>query len=50
MDLIIGGSLEEDAEAFLDAWRCASEGEEVKDIAVAFESCAAFIAALTGDR
>lgn len=48
--LIVGGSLEEDAAAFLDAWRRAERGDAVDDRAVAFESWEALAGVMTGER
>ena len=36
--IIVGGSLEEDAAAFLDAWHRAERGESVDENVLAFES------------
>jgi predicted transcriptional regulator len=48
--VIIGGSLEEDAAAFLDAWRRIERGEGVHDTALAFESWEALASVMTGER
>jgi len=48
--LIVGGSSEEDAAAFLDAWHRAARGEQVDEIVLAFESWEALAAVLTGER
>lgn len=48
--VIIGGSLEEDAAAFLDAWRRAEQGAEVDEASLAFESWEALAAIMTGER
>ncbi len=38
MKLIVGGALEDDAAAFVDAWRRAEGGEAVHERVLAFES------------
>jgi predicted transcriptional regulator len=48
--LIVGGSLEDDAVAFLDAWHRAKRGGKVRERAVAFESWEALANILTGER
>jgi predicted transcriptional regulator len=48
--VIIGGSLEEDAAAFLDAWRRVEAGETVSETALAFESWEALASVMTGER
>src|ERR1700730_16672992 len=48
--VIIGGSLEEDAAAFLDAWRRGERGEFVSETALAFESWEALASVMTGER
>jgi predicted transcriptional regulator len=48
--IVVGGSLEEDAAAFLDAWKRAGRGEEVDEHVLAFESWEALAAVLTGER
>ena len=42
--IIVGGSLEEDAAAFLDAWHRAERGENVDENVLAFESWEALLA------
>jgi hypothetical protein len=37
--LVVGGSLADDAAAFIDAWRRAEKGEIVSENVLAFESC-----------
>jgi predicted transcriptional regulator len=46
----IGGSLEEDGAAFIEAWRRAERGERVSDHQIAFESWEALTAVMTGKR
>jgi predicted transcriptional regulator len=48
--IIVGGSLEEDAVAFLDAWHRAERGESVDENVLAFESWEALASVLTGER
>ncbi|WOJ89691.1 hypothetical protein RZS28_18230 [Methylocapsa polymorpha] len=48
--LIVGGGLEDDAAAFVDAWRRAERGEEVRERALVFESWEALAKVLTGER
>ena len=48
--LIVGGSLEDDAGAFVDAWRRTERGEAVRERALAFESWEALAKVLTGER
>jgi predicted transcriptional regulator len=48
--LIVGGSLEDDAAAFVDAWRRTERGEEVRERTLAFESWEALAKVLTGER
>src|SRR5437868_4916044 len=48
--VIVGGSLEEDADAFLGAWRRAERGEHVDENVLAFESWEALAAVMTGER
>jgi predicted transcriptional regulator len=48
--LIVGGNLEEDGAAFLDAWHRAERGEVVEDRALVFESWEALAKVLTGER
>jgi len=44
----IGGSLEEDVAAFLDAWHRAERGEHVDEAVLAFESWEALISVVFG--
>ena len=48
--LIVGGSLEDDAAAFLDAWHRARRGSKLRERAIAFESWEALAGVLTGER
>lgn len=48
--LIVGGSLEDDAAAFVGAWHRADRGEEVRERALVFESWDALAKVLTGER
>jgi len=48
--LIVGGSLEDDANGFLDAWYRSERGEEVSERALVFESWEALAKVLTGER
>jgi predicted transcriptional regulator len=48
--IIIGGSLDEDAAAFLDAWRRTEQGEPVSETALAFESWEVLASVMTGER
>jgi hypothetical protein len=48
--VIVGGSLEEDAVAFLHAWNRAERGERVDESAIAFESWEALASVMTGER
>jgi predicted transcriptional regulator len=48
--IVVGGSLEEDAAGFLDAWRRAAKGERVCDRVLAFESWEALAAVMTEER
>ena len=36
--LIVGGTVEDDAAAFVDAWRRTEQGEDVNERVLAFES------------
>src|SRR6266699_6957034 len=49
-ELLVGGRLEEDAAAFLDAWHRAERGEHVDENVLAFESWEALASVLTGER
>jgi len=48
--LIVGGSLEDDAAAFVKAWHRAEKDEEVSERAIVFESWDALSKVLTGER
>ena len=50
VELIIGGQLEGDAKAFVDAWRRAETGAEVHERALVFESWNLLAKVLTGER
>ena len=50
LKLIVGGGLEDDAGAFLDAWHRAKRGQKVRERAIAFESWEALASVLTGER
>ena len=43
--ILIGGNLEEDAAAFLDAWHRAELGDSSEEDVLAFESWCAFLSA-----
>lgn len=48
--LIVGGGLDDDATAFVQAWRRADTGETVDDRALTFESREALAKVLSGER
>ena len=48
--VIIGGDLEEDATAFLNAWHQAERGESACETALAFENWEALASLMTGER
>jgi predicted transcriptional regulator len=48
--VIIGGTLEDDATAFVDAWRREERGDQVSETALAFESWEALASVMTGER
>src|SRR5437764_14967922 len=48
--LIVGSRLEDDAKAFIDAWRRAERGEDVRERALVFESWDMLAKVLTGER
>jgi predicted transcriptional regulator len=50
MKVSVGGSLEDDAAAFLDAWHRADRGEPVNERVLAFESWDGLAAVMTGER
>lgn len=47
--IIIGGSTEDDAAAFLDAWHRAERGEKIRERVLAFESLEALAQSTTKD-
>lgn len=49
-NVVVGGSLEEDAAAFLHAWHRAERGEHVDENVLAFESWEALASVMTGER
>ena len=49
-NLLLGGSLEEDAAAFLDAWHHTEQGEKVDENVLAFESWETLASVMTGER
>jgi predicted transcriptional regulator len=50
MKLVVGGSLADDAAAFVDAWRRAETGETVSENVLAFESWDGLARVMTGER
>ncbi len=48
--IIVGGSLEDDGKAFVDAWRRAEKGEDVHERALVFESWELLAKVMTGER
>src|ERR1700761_5555401 len=48
--VLVGGSIEDDAAAFVDAGHRAERGGKVRERVLAFESWEALAAALTGER
>jgi predicted transcriptional regulator len=50
MDVIVGGGLEDDAAAFVDAWHRAERGERVRERVLAFESWEGLSQVMTGER
>lgn len=48
--VIVGGDLEDDAAAFLDAWQRAERGDEREETVLAFETWEALAAVMTGER
>lgn len=49
--IVVGGSMEDDADAFVDAWERVERGEAVQPTSVlAFESWEALAAVLNGER
>jgi predicted transcriptional regulator len=50
LKLIVGGGLEDDAAAFLDAWHRAQRGRKARARSIAFESWEGLAGVLTGER
>jgi predicted transcriptional regulator len=50
MKIVVGGRIEDDAAAFLDAWRRTERGEAVSDRVLAFESWEGLAQVMTGER
>lgn len=50
MKITVGGSLADDAAAFVDVWRKAERGEAVSDQVLAFESWEALSSIMTSER
>ena len=48
--LLVGGGIEEDAAAFVDAWHRAERGERTPERVLAFESWEGLASVLTGER
>ena len=48
--IIIGESLEDDGKAFIDAWRRAEKGEDVRERVLVFESWELLAKVMTGER
>ena len=48
--IVVGGSLEDDAAAFEDAWERAARGERATERVLSFESWDGLSAVLTGER
>lgn len=48
--VIVGGTIEDDASAFLSAWRRAEGGEVVNESVLAFESWEGLATVMTGER
>jgi predicted transcriptional regulator len=48
--VIVGGSIEDDGAAFVDAWRRAERGETVHERVLAFESWEGLAQVMTGER
>lgn len=48
--LLVGGSIEDDAAAFVDAWHRAERGETVNQRVLAFESWEGLASVMTGER
>lgn len=50
VNVVVGGSIEDDAAAFLSAWRRAEGGEQVNERILAFESWEGLASVMTGER
>ena len=50
LKIVVGGSLEDDADAFVDAWERAERGEQVAERVLSYESWEGLSAVLTGER
>ena len=50
VQIIVGGSLEDDGKAFVDVWRRAESGEDVRERALVFESWELLAKVMTGER
>ncbi len=50
LKVIVGGSIEDDSAAFLDAWRRAERGESVVERVLAFESWEGLARVMTSER
>ena len=50
LKIIVGGSLAEDAAAFVGAWRSGERGQTVADHVLAFESWEGLARVMTGER
>jgi predicted transcriptional regulator len=50
LQVLVGGSIEEDGAAFLDAWHRAEGGEQVRERVLAFESWEGLAHVMTGER
>ncbi len=48
--VIVGGTIEDDAAAFLDGWRRAERGDAVHERVLAFESWEGLARVMTGER
>ena len=50
LNIIVGGRIEDDAVAFVDAWRHAERGDHVRERTLLFESWDALTKVMTGAR
>lgn len=48
--MLVGGSIEDDAAAFVDAWHRAERGDPVGERTLAFESWEGLASVMTGER